>query len=69
VQTRYRILRDDDVAVARKTHEAGQSLAVIGEHLGVIDRTVLNVFRRAGRTAGSVFEEWHETGDRPFRWP
>jgi DNA invertase Pin-like site-specific DNA recombinase len=46
VQTRYRILSDDDVAVARKMYEAGQSLAVIGEHFGVADHTVLNVFRR-----------------------
>jgi hypothetical protein len=49
VPTRYRILSDDDVAVARKMYEAGQSLAVIGEHFGVADRTVLNVFRRVGR--------------------
>ncbi len=48
VQTRYRILSDEDVAVARQMYEAGQSLAVIGEHFGVADRTVLNVFRRPG---------------------
>jgi hypothetical protein len=29
-------------------YEAGQSLAAIGEHFGVADRTVLNVFRRVG---------------------
>ena len=48
VQTRYRILSDDDVAVAQTMYEAGQSLAMIGEHFGVADRTVLNVFRRLG---------------------
>jgi hypothetical protein len=47
-QLRYRILSDDDIAVARQMYEAGQSLAVISEHFGVADRTVLNVFRRAG---------------------
>jgi hypothetical protein len=48
VQTRCRILGDEDVAVARNMYEAGQSLAVIGEHFGVADRTVFNVFRRLG---------------------
>jgi hypothetical protein len=48
VQSRYRILSDHDVAIAREMHEAGQSLAVIGEHFSVADRTVLNVFRRVG---------------------
>jgi hypothetical protein len=48
VQTRYRILNDDDVAAARNMYEEGQSLASIGEHFGVADRTVLNVFRRQG---------------------
>jgi hypothetical protein len=59
VQTRYRILSDDDVAVARKMYEAGQSLAVIGEYFGVADRTVLNVFRRAGvPTRGPGTNQW-----------
>jgi hypothetical protein len=48
VQTRYRILNDGNLTVARQKYEAGQSLAVIGAHFGVADRTVLNVFRRAG---------------------
>jgi len=46
VQTRYRILTDQDVTAARSMYEAGQSLATIGEHFGVADRTVLNAFRR-----------------------
>ena len=59
VQTRYRILSDDDVAVAQKMYEAGQSLAVIGEHFGVADRTVLNVFRRTGvPTRGPGTNQW-----------
>ena len=40
-------------------YEAGQSLAVIGEHFGVADRTVLNVFRRAGvPTRGPGTNQW-----------
>jgi hypothetical protein len=59
VQTRYRILSDDDVVVARKMYEAGQSLAVIGERFGVADGTVLNVFRRAGvPTRGPGTNQW-----------
>ncbi len=59
VQTRYRILSDDDVAVAQQMYEAGQSLAVIGVHFGVADRTVLNVFRRAGvPTRGPGTNQW-----------
>jgi sugar phosphate isomerase/epimerase len=59
VQTRYRILSDDDVSVAQKMYEAGQSLAVIGEYFGVADRTVLNVFRRAGVfTRGPGTNQW-----------
>jgi hypothetical protein len=59
VQTRYRILSDDDVAIARAMYEAGQSLAVIGEHFGVADRTVLNVFRRTGvPTRGPGTNQW-----------
>ena len=46
IRTRYRILNEDDVDVARTMYESGQSLASIGEHFGVSDRTVLNVFRR-----------------------
>jgi len=37
VQTRYRILSDDDIAVAQNMYEEGQSLALIGEHFGVTD--------------------------------
>jgi hypothetical protein len=48
VQTRYRILSDEDVAVARSMYEAGQSLSSVGEHFGVSSRTALNVFRRHG---------------------
>jgi transposase-like protein len=48
VQTRYRILNDEDVATARSMYEAGRSLASIGERFGVADRTVLNMFRRLG---------------------
>ncbi len=48
VQTRYRILGDEDVAATRNMYEPGQFLAVICEHFGVTDRTVLNVFRRLG---------------------
>ena len=59
VQTRYRILSDDDVAIAQQMYEAGQSLAVIGVHFGVADRTVLNVFRRAGvPTRGPGTNQW-----------
>ena len=59
VQLRYRILDDDDVAIARQMYEAGQSLAVIGEHFGITDRTVLNVFRRAGvPTRGPGTNQW-----------
>jgi hypothetical protein len=59
VKTRYRILNDDDVAIARQMYEAGQSLAAIGEHFGVADRTVLNVFRRAGvPTRGPGTNQW-----------
>jgi len=43
VQSRYRILNEQDVTIARQMYEAGQSLAAIGEHFGVADRTVLNV--------------------------
>jgi len=46
VQTRYRILSDEDIAVARSMYEAGQSLSSVGEHFGVSSRTALNVFRR-----------------------
>ena len=35
VPTRYRILNEDDVDVARTMYESGQSLASIGEHFGV----------------------------------
>ena len=38
VPTRYRILSDDDIVVARKMYDIGRSLAVIGEHFGVADR-------------------------------
>jgi hypothetical protein len=48
MQTRYRILSDNDIAIAHKMYDTGQSLAVIGEHFGVAQRTVLNAFRRAG---------------------
>ncbi len=59
VQTRYRILTDDDVAVARKMYETGHSLAVIGEYFGVAGRTVLNVFRRAAvPTRGPGTNQW-----------
>ena len=59
VQSRYRILNDDDVAVARQMYETGQSLAAVGEHFGVADRTVLNVFRRAGvPTRGPGTNQW-----------
>ena len=61
VRSRYRILSDEDVEVARNMYEAGQSLAVIGEHFGVADRTVLNVFRRLGiptRARGS--NQWNQ---------
>ena len=59
VQLRYRILSDEDIAVARQMYEAGQSLAVIGEHFGVADRTVLNVFRRVGvPTRGPGTNQW-----------
>jgi hypothetical protein len=59
VQTRYRILGDDEVAAARNMYEAGQSLAVIGEYFAVADRTVLNVFRRAGvPTRGPGTNQW-----------
>jgi DNA invertase Pin-like site-specific DNA recombinase len=65
VQSRYRILGDDDIAVARQMYEAGQSLAAIGEHFGVADRTVLNVFRRAGvPTRGPGANQW---SPRPSR--
>jgi hypothetical protein len=67
VQTRYRILGDEDVAAARKMYEAGQSLASIGEHFAVTDRTVLNVFRRLGiPTRPSGTNQWnHKTARRP----
>jgi hypothetical protein len=61
VRTRYRILTDEDVAVARTMYDAGQSLASIGQHFGVADRTVLNVFRRLGiptRSPGT--NQWRE---------
>ena len=48
VQARYRILTDEDIAVAWKMYEAGRSLAAIGEHFGMSSRTVLNVCRRHG---------------------
>ena len=64
-QTRYRILSDDDIAVARQMYEAGQSLAVIGAHFGVADRTVLNVFRRAGvPTRGPGTNQWSPKASR-----
>jgi hypothetical protein len=59
VHSRYRILNDDDIAVARQMYDTGQSLAAIGEHFGVADRTVLNVFRRAGvPTRGPGTNQW-----------
>jgi hypothetical protein len=65
VQTRYRILSDDDIAVARKMYDTGQSLAAIGEHFGVADRTVLNAFRRVGvRTRAPGTNQW---SPKPFR--
>jgi hypothetical protein len=42
VQSRYRILNERDVTIAREMYEAGQSLAAIGEPFGVADRTVLS---------------------------
>jgi ABC-type nitrate/sulfonate/bicarbonate transport system ATPase subunit len=58
-QTRYRILSDDDVAIAQPMYEAGQSLAVIAEHFGVADRTVLTFFRRTGvPTRGPGTNQW-----------
>jgi hypothetical protein len=65
LQTRYRILSDDDIVVAQKMYEAGQSLAVIGQHFGVADRTVLNVFRRNGvPTRGPGTNQWSPTAPR-----
>jgi DNA invertase Pin-like site-specific DNA recombinase len=59
VQSRYRILNEQDVTIARQMYEAGQSLAAIGEHFGVADRTVLNVFRRVGvPTRGPGTNQW-----------
>jgi hypothetical protein len=46
--THSRILSDNDIAIARKMYDTGQSLAMIGEHFGVAQRTVLNAFHRAG---------------------
>jgi Helix-turn-helix domain len=65
LQTRYRILSDDDIAVAQRMYEAGQSLAVIGQHFGVADRTVLNVFRRNGvPTCGPGTNQWSPRAPR-----
>ena len=65
VQTRYRILSDDDAAVARSMYEAGHSLASIGEHFGVADRTVLNVFRRLGiPTRAPGTNQWSQKSAR-----
>ena len=63
--TRYRILSDDDIAVAQQVYEAGQSLAVIGSHFGVADGTVLNVFRRAGASPrGPGTNQWSPKASR-----
>jgi Helix-turn-helix domain len=65
VQTRYRILRDEDVAAARLMYEAGQSLASIGEHFGVTDRTVQNLFRRLGLpTRAKGTNQWSQKSAR-----
>ena len=65
VQTRYRILSDEDVAAARNMYESGQSLAAIGEHFGVADRTLLNAFRRLGiPTRSPGINQW---GPKPSR--
>jgi hypothetical protein len=60
VRTRYRILNEQDVTIARQMHEAGQSFAAIGDHFGVAQRTVLNAFRRAGvPTRGRGTNQWN----------
>jgi DNA-directed RNA polymerase specialized sigma24 family protein len=66
VPTRYQILSDADVAIAQQQHEAGHSLATIGEHFGVSDRTVLNAFHRAGiRTRAPGTNQWSQTPQNP----
>jgi hypothetical protein len=66
VPTRYRILSDADVAIAQQQYEAGHSLATIGEHFGVSDRTVLNAFHRAGiRTRAPGTNQWSQTPQNP----
>ena len=45
---RYRIISDDDLALAQTLYEQGQSLARVGEEFGVAAWTVLAAFRRAG---------------------
>lgn len=66
VQARYRILSPEDVALARTMYDAGQSLSSVGEHFGVADRTVLNVFRRHGiptRPPGT--NQWSQKPTQP----
>jgi hypothetical protein len=66
LQTRYRFLRDEDIAVARNMYDAGQSLASIGGHFGVADRTVLNLFRRLGiPTRAPGTNQWSKKPARP----
>jgi DNA-directed RNA polymerase specialized sigma24 family protein len=57
---------DADVAIAQQQYEAGHSLATIGEHFGVSDRTVLNAFHRAGtRTRAPGTNQWSQTPQNP----
>jgi DNA-directed RNA polymerase specialized sigma24 family protein len=65
VQSRYRILNERDVAVARQMYEEGRSLASIAKHFGVADRTVLNAFRRVGvPTRARGTNQWSQKSAR-----
>ena len=48
IQSRYRILTDDNIAAPTEMYESGQSLASIAKHFDVSDGTVLRAFRRLG---------------------
>lgn len=48
VVVRYRIMSDEDLALAETLYEQGQSLAKVGDEFGVAAWTVLAAFKRAG---------------------